>query len=145
MPHFDPPDPPLMVLHVDDDPINRRVLQELLHVLGHKGFEADCAGRALDLARLGTFDLLLMDLHMPGMNGVEAVRALRTASGPESAIPVVAVTADVVSLSLADCLELGFSGLLFKPVSLRSLKQEIGRAWRRGQAATSGGWKSIGS
>jgi CheY-like chemotaxis protein len=61
------------------------VLQELLHVLGHKGFEA-MRRPSVDVARLGTFDLLLMDLHMPGMNGVEAVRALRTASGPESAI-----------------------------------------------------------
>jgi CheY-like chemotaxis protein len=124
------PEPPrLMVLHVDDEPINRRVLQELLRALGHVGFQAESAPRALELARLAAFDLILMDIHMPGMTGIEAVRALKASIGPERAIPVVAVTADVVSLTLADCREWGFCGLLTKPVSLGALNQVIEQAW----------------
>jgi len=127
--------PRLLVLHVDDEAINRRVLQELLRALGHVGFQAESAPRALELARLAAFDLILMDIHMPGMTGIEAIREMRSGGGPERTIPVVAVSADVVSFSLDDCRAFGFCGLLAKPVSLSALTAEIGRAWAGFSAA----------
>lgn len=124
--------PRLMVLHVDDEAINRRVMQELLRALGHVGFQAESGPRALELARLAAFDLILMDIHMPGMTGIHAVQSLKSSTGPVRAIPVVAVSADVVSFSLRDCRGFGFCGLLAKPVSLRALSDEIEQAWANG-------------
>ncbi len=118
----------LTILHVDDDPINSRVLAELLGALGHVSVPANSAGRALELAAVGRFDAVLLDIHMPGMSGAEAVGRLRALAGLWAVLPIIAVTGDVAGYTAARCKQLGFSGQLEKPLSIRALRDGLAKA-----------------
>lgn len=107
------------VLYVDDDSVNLRVLEDML---GACGITTTCAlggVEALELLAVQAFDVVLMDLHMPGLTGVETLERLRDSSGLNRETPVVAVTADVGFEY--DHFELGFAGFLAKPVSMKPL------------------------
>ena len=118
------------VLIVDDGPANRAVLQALLE---DAGFDCDCVGdgaEAIELAHAAPFDVILMDVHMPGMDGLEATRRLRAREAAEGAdgIPIVAVTASVLSHERERYLACGFDAVCPKPVELETLLQVIGEA-----------------
>jgi CheY-like chemotaxis protein len=115
------------VLHVDDDPMNLRVVQEILGAFGHEAVMAASGAEAL--ARLATerFDLMLLDIHMPGMTGIEVVEALRARAGPERETPVIALTADVYSRRPAEYLALGFNDFVSKPILVAGLMSAIRR------------------
>lgn len=117
----------LKVLHVDDDPMNRRVVQEILGAFGHHGVAAGSGEEALE--RLGTeaFDIMLIDIHMPIMTGVDVVRFLRGGATPQHDIPVVALTADVYSRRPAEYLALGFNDFVSKPILVADLMAAIKR------------------
>ena len=118
---------PLKVLHVDDDPMNLRVVQEILCAFGHTGVIA-CSGQdALDRLAVETFDLVLLDIHMPGMTGLEVIQHLRASPGPERNIPVIALTADVYSRRPAEYIALGFSDFVAKPILVSGLMASIKR------------------
>ncbi len=118
----------LVVLHVDDDPMNLRVVEEILAAFGHRAVKA--AGGAEALARLGEqpFDVVLMDIHMPGMTGIEAVALIRALPGPERDTPVIALTADVVSRRPDEYRALGFNDFIAKPILVSGLLEAIKRA-----------------
>src|SRR5206468_9590536 len=80
----------LQILHVDDDPLNLRVVHDIMCAFGHVSFGATSGEAGLEQLGLRTFDLVLMDIHMPGMSGIEVVRRLRASVGPERLTPVIA-------------------------------------------------------
>jgi CheY-like chemotaxis protein len=117
----------LKVLHVDDDPMNLRVVQEILGAFGHQAVMA-CSGReALERLAHEDFDIALLDIHMPGMSGIEVVERLRASPGPERATPVIALTADVYSRRPAEYLALGFNDFVSKPILVSGLMASIKR------------------
>jgi Response regulator containing CheY-like receiver, AAA-type ATPase, and DNA-binding domains len=131
------PERVLRVLHVDDDPMNLRVVQEILTAFGHTPVMAGSGREALDHLKAQRFDVVLMDIHMPGMSGIEAVQRLRASEGPERATPVIALTADVVSRRPQDYAALGFDDFVSKPILVSGLMASIRRAAGRRPARLS--------
>jgi CheY-like chemotaxis protein len=119
---------PLAVLHVDDDPMNLRVVEEILTAFNHIAVKVTSGREALALIAERHFDVVLMDIHMPGMTGIEAVERLRSAPGPERNIPVIALTADVFSRRPEEYCALGFSDFVSKPILVADLLNAIKRA-----------------
>ncbi|MDO8911361.1 MAG: ATP-binding protein [Phenylobacterium sp.] len=124
----DAPAAELDVLIVDDNPINLLVLQQILCAFGHRVEKAASGQAALDLLASRPFDLTLMDIQMPGMTGVQALQRLRASPGPNQAIPVIALTADVTSGGRTHYLELGFTEHTAKPIQIPDLMSAISRA-----------------
>ena len=85
-------DRPLRVLHVDDDPMNLRVVDEILGAFGHRAVAAASGEEALEQLGRETFDVVLLDIHMPGISGLEVVERLRASVGPERLTPVIALS-----------------------------------------------------
>jgi PAS domain S-box-containing protein len=106
------------VLLAEDNPINALLTKELLKRRGHS-FTHVVSGEALvEAVKVGRFDLILTDIHMPGMDGIEATRAIRTLEAEQgrSRTPVIALTADVLETGRRACREAGMDGFLTKPV-----------------------------
>jgi len=118
---------PLKVLHVDDDPMNLRVVQEILGAFGHHGVMTNSGEEALERLATEAFDIMLIDIHMPVMTGIDVVRFLRASGGPQSDIPVIALTADVYSRRPAEYLALGFNDFVSKPILVAGLMETIKR------------------
>lgn len=118
----------LSVLHVDDDPVNLRVVEEILNAFGHRGVKALSGQEALEQLSRQAFDVVLMDIHMPEMSGIEVLKRIRERSGPERDTPVIALTADILSREPAEYLALGFSGFVPKPVMVQGLIAAVARA-----------------
>ena len=118
----------LKVLHVDDDPMNLRVVQEILGAFGHQTVIACCGRDALDRLAVEAFDIVLLDIHMPGMTGIEVIAELRAANGPQAGVPVIALTADVYSRRPAEYIALGFNDFVAKPILVSGLISAILRA-----------------
>lgn len=118
---------PLKVLHVDDDPMNLRVVQEILGAFGHHAV-ASCSGEdALERLAVEAFDIMLLDIHMPGMTGLDVIARLRAAPGAERNIPVIALTADVYSRRPAEYVAIGFNDFVPKPILVSGLMATIKR------------------
>ncbi len=115
----------LVILHVDDDPMNLRVVEEILTAFNHRSVKAGSGAEALRHVAEQAFDVILMDIHMPGMSGVEAVERLRALPGPEHDTPVIALTADVSSRRPEDYQALGFDGYVSKPILVSGLLDAI--------------------
>lgn len=116
---------PLIILHVDDDPMNLRVVSEILTAFGFAGVQAGSGEAALEQLSRRRFDVVLMDIHMPQMSGIEAVRRLRASLRPERGTPVIALTADAVSRSREAYLALGFDDFVTKPILVSRLLEGI--------------------
>jgi signal transduction histidine kinase/CheY-like chemotaxis protein len=115
----------LRILAVDDNPTNRRVIALLLEMLGQDCELAESGAAALDRLRVETFDLVLMDLRMPGMSGEDALHALRSEATPNRRTPVLALTADATDWTEATARARGFDGFVCKPVELVKLAGAI--------------------
>jgi len=118
----------LNVLHVDDDPMNLRVVEEILSAFGHNAVKASSGEEALFHLARQDFDVVLMDIHMPGMGGIETVERLRRSEAPSRYTPVIALTADIVSRRPQEYLGLGFSDFVAKPILVSGLISAILRA-----------------
>jgi CheY-like chemotaxis protein len=114
----------LKVLIVDDEPVNRLVLARMVEHLGSQCIEASSGAEALELLRQQQVDLVLMDIQMPKMSGIEAVELLRGEAGPNREAPVVAVTGDTTR-TRREYLQLGFDDYANKPISLASVGQML--------------------
>jgi signal transduction histidine kinase/CheY-like chemotaxis protein len=111
----------MRVLVVDDHPVNREVASLMLTAAGcHASACADGAA-AVEAVRDEAFDLVLMDVHMPGMDGLDAARAIRALPGRAGRTPIVALTADTASADVGRCLEAGMNGHLGKPIRQQQL------------------------
>ena len=108
------------VLVAEDNPVNREVIVALLQPLGLQIECAEDGVAAVDLCRSSRYDLILMDVQMPRMNGLAATRVLRDL-GSASRTPIVALTADALTESRAECLAAGMDDFLTKPVEPNAL------------------------
>lgn len=109
------------VLIVDDHPTNREVARLMLAPLGCEIFEAVDGVEAVEMASTTPFDLILMDVRMPRMDGLAATRAIRALGGDLVRTPILAVTADAMPEDAARCLEAGMDGHVAKPLTHASL------------------------
>lgn len=114
-------------LVVDDNQINRRVARTFLEHHNISVEEAVDGREALQVLAKQTFDLILMDIHMPGLDGGEAFRRLRASDSPNNRTPVIALTADSMRGDREKFLGLGFDGYVSKPIDERSLISVIGQ------------------
>jgi CheY-like chemotaxis protein len=121
-------DRPLKVLHVDDDPLNLRVVQEILGAFGHRAISVANGQDALARLAEEVFDVVLLDIHMPGMTGLEVLQRLRASRGAERTTPAIALTADIVSRRPQEYLALGFSDFVSKPILISGLMAALKRA-----------------
>ncbi|MBY8827611.1 response regulator [Hephaestia mangrovi] len=120
------------VLFIEDDPMNRRVVKDMLDVAGAQLTEAESGERGLALIDEHNFDILLVDLRMPGMDGFEAIRRIRARNDAKAKLPIIVVTADTAADLRERCLAAGADEVLFKPVAMDSLFDAIGRQLARG-------------
>ncbi|WP_426038028.1 response regulator [Brevundimonas sp. DC300-4] len=109
------------VLIVDDHPTNREVARLMLAPLGCDIFEAVDGFEAVEMASAARFDLILMDVRMPRMDGLAATKAIRALAGEFSRMPILAVTADAMPEDTARCLAAGMDGHVAKPLTHASL------------------------
>jgi CheY-like chemotaxis protein len=126
----------LRVLHVDDDPMNLRVVQEILAAFGHEAVMACSGTDALERLSVDRFDIVLLDIHMPGMGGLEVVERLRAGDSPGRDTPVIALTADVYSRRPAEYIALGFTDFVSKPILVSGLMATIKRCAGGGEIPT---------
>jgi len=118
------------VLLVEDVPSNQLVTTTILRRQGHRVDIAGSGAEAVRMAQAAPYDLVFMDLAMPGMSGYEAARAIRALPPPARDVPIVALTATTAAEDQARCAEAGMNGLLGKPVSSADLLAATSRtAW----------------
>jgi two-component system cell cycle response regulator DivK len=118
------------VLVVEDNALNRKLVRDVLGHAGYRVLEAGDAERGIELARAETPDLILMDVQLPGIDGVEALRRLRD-DDATSSIPVAALTALAMKKDRERFLAAGFDGYLEKPVSVPALPGQVAELIRR--------------
>lgn len=124
----------MKILFVEDDAMNRRVVRDMFKLVGAEMFEAESAVAGLDLIDNETFDIVLMDLRMPGIDGLEAIRLIRARDDGKAALPIIVVTADTALNIRADCVEGGADEVIMKPVAMKQLFDAVGKAMVRAAA-----------
>ncbi len=110
----------LRILVVDDVDLNRDLVAALLSPHGHIVDEVSGGAEAIEAVKTGSYDIILMDVQMPGMNGIDATRAIRAMGGFET-LPIVAMTAQALTSQWETCREAGMSDHLPKPITPASL------------------------
>lgn len=122
------------ILLTDDNALNRKVVQMFMKPFGVTLVEACNGAEALELLAREAFDLVLMDVHMPVMDGCEAVRRIRACGQPWADVPVVALTADAMPGDNERYVRLGMNACVAKPIDLRQLFAAINSALAIGDA-----------
>jgi len=127
----------LSILLVEDNAVNRRVAQIALARAGHSIVAVDNGSGALEVLPRQHFDVVLMDVQMPGMDGIETSRAIRRLDTPSARhVPIIALTAQALATDRERCLQAGMNGYLVKPIRPTVLLNELERlgltvAWPR--------------
>jgi signal transduction histidine kinase/CheY-like chemotaxis protein/HPt (histidine-containing phosphotransfer) domain-containing protein len=122
--------PRLRVLLAEDNPTNRLVALRLLQRLGHDTDAVGNGAEAIDAWALGGYDLILMDVMMPEMDGLTATRHIRVTERSGTRIAIVGLTAGSGTESLSDCLDAGMDAVTTKPVTLARLRASIAEGLR---------------
>jgi CheY-like chemotaxis protein len=125
----------LQVLVVEDNSLNRMMVRQMLVAVGNTVTEAEDARSALALIDEQDFDVVVMDLRMPQMDGLAAIKAIRARADAKADLPIVVITADVNARSREQCLAAGADCLLLKPFEMSKLFKAIGRAIARRPAS----------
>ncbi|MGF1622764.1 MAG: ATP-binding protein [Rhodomicrobiaceae bacterium] len=118
------------ILLVDDNAVNRKVIRMLLKPGQMEITDAENGREALEELARTHYDMVLLDIHMPVMNGIETIRHIRASPAPWRDVPVIALTADVMGYTRERLLGLGMSGYTVKPVDQRALVDEMCRAMK---------------
>ena len=116
-----------LILIVEDNEQNRRLARDFLQVHGYRTIEAETAEDGVTLAAERAPDLVLMDIHLPGMSGIDALAKLRAA--PQTrAIPVLAFTASVMPKDRSVIMAAGFDAFVSKPINLETFLATVATA-----------------
>jgi two-component system, cell cycle response regulator DivK len=116
-----------LILIVEDNERNLKLVRDVLRVKGFDTIEAGTAEDGIELAAQRRPDLILMDIQLPGMNGIEALKALR-GKPDTAAIPVVAVTASVMQQDRTLITQAGFDGYIGKPINIKEFLESVNQA-----------------
>ncbi|MBC7906219.1 MAG: response regulator [Rhodospirillaceae bacterium] len=122
---------PLSVLLAEDNPVNAEVALAYLRKAGHAVTLAFNGAEALELAQRGGFDLILMDMRMPEMDGLEATRRIRALPPPLGMVPIIALTANAMRADVERCRDAGMDSHLAKPMTPAALNAAIARVLGR--------------
>ncbi|MEM9318384.1 MAG: ATP-binding protein [Pseudomonadota bacterium] len=123
----------MQVLLVEDNPINRRIARAMLEPLGCVVTEACDGAQGVELANETAFDVILMDISMPRMDGIEATRHIRTGPAASAAARIIALTAHALEEDIARFKAAGMSEVILKPISAERLSQALDRRKKRRQ------------
>ncbi|MEO1084931.1 MAG: ATP-binding protein, partial [Acidobacteriota bacterium] len=115
----------LTILVADDEPVNRMILSTMLSELGHQAIEVEDGHQATERASGGGVDLIVLDMHMPLLDGPACARHLRSLPGPARELPILGLTADALPASQARFLDSGLDAVYTKPIDLRRLEEAI--------------------
>jgi len=116
-----------LILIIEDNEVNRVLVRDMLRFKGYQTLEAPSAEEGIGVAREKKPALILMDFHLPKMNGIEALNALR-ADTETSSIPVIAVTASAMPEDRKKILAAGFDGLQTKPIHVAEFLKNVEQA-----------------
>ncbi|WP_312161644.1 ATP-binding protein [Phenylobacterium sp.] len=123
------------VLLVDDHPMNRELGSTVLGLLGCEVILAENGEEGVMAAQTSGCDLILMDVHMPRMDGLEATRAIRALGGACANVPIIAMSADVMPEMEAACLRAGMNAAVGKPIQIQALHDVLSKWLSQGRGA----------
>jgi len=115
-----------LILIIEDNEKNRRLARDVLQVKGYRTIESETAEEGMDLARNQVPALILMDIQLPGMDGITAMKQLKADPNTRS-IPIIAITASAMTNNRTAMLAEGFDGYQTKPISLKDFLREVQR------------------
>jgi signal transduction histidine kinase/CheY-like chemotaxis protein len=127
------PERPLKLLVADDNDANRELIGTLVRAMGHEAEAVADGVAAIAAARTGLYDLILMDIHMPVMDGLAATRAIRDLEGDAASTPIVALTANILPEQIAAYRASGMDDHVGKPIDPRELLSKI-TSWGAGRS-----------
>ena len=113
-----------LILIVEDHEKNRKLVRDVLQATGYRTLESETAEEGIRLAREAQPALILMDIQLPGIDGIEAFRRLR-ADPATSGIPVMAVTASAMTHNRQQVMAAGFDGYQSKPINVREFLEAV--------------------
>lgn len=122
-----------LILIVEDNDKNRKLARDILQVKGYRIAEAETAEVGLELAVAERPHLVLMDIQLPGMNGIQALKKMRQDAATR-AIPVLAFTASVMPQDRREIMDAGFDGFVAKPINLKEFIAAVAKALGSDQA-----------
>jgi CheY-like chemotaxis protein len=116
------------VLAAEDNPVNQVLIEAMLEHLGHRTELVANGALAVARAQQGGWDLILMDMQMPELDGAAAARAIRQLAGPAGRVPIVAMTANARAEDRRACTDAGMDGYVSKPIDMTALAEAIDKA-----------------
>lgn len=119
---------PLSILVAEDNEINQVIIQSILGKMGHETTIAANGVEAIEAVDVGDFDLVLMDIRMPEMSGLDATKRIRSMEGFKSAIPIIALTADIMADNRQSYIDVGMNDCVGKPIDQAELAIAINKA-----------------
>jgi two-component system, cell cycle response regulator DivK len=123
-----------LILIVEDNEQNRKLARDLLQVHGYRTIEAETGEDGVALTAARAPDLVVMDIHLPGMSGIEAIAKLRAAPATR-AVPVIAFTASVMAQDRSQIIAAGFDAFVAKPINLEAFLGAVAAALAKKGAA----------
>jgi two-component system cell cycle response regulator DivK len=127
---MDPHPPRKVILYIEDDPANRILVRRVLEAEGYRVLEAENGIRGLEIAQREQLGAILVDIHMPDMDGFEVMARLRTIHRVAS-VPIIALTAMVMKGDRERTLQAGCSGYIEKPIDVDLLPEQIASVLKR--------------
>jgi len=121
-----------LILIIEDNEKNRKLCRDVLQVKGYRTIESETAEEGLKLAEANSPALILMDIQLPGMDGITAMKQLKTDPNTKS-IPIIAITASAMTNNRTAMLTEGFDGYQTKPISLKDFLGEVDRVLALGK------------
>lgn len=115
----------LKVLVAEDNLVNQQLTSAILKSLSHQPAIAENGRVAVECLEADDFDLILMDVRMPEMDGLQATKAIRALAGPKSKIPIIALTADISAGNVVEYTNIGMNGVCAKPIDVPALLTTI--------------------
>jgi CheY-like chemotaxis protein len=126
------------ILVAEDNLLNQKVVTHMLTRLGHSVQIVSDGRQAVDAARRGRYDVILMDCQMPEMSGYDAARVIRRHGGSAAWLPIIALTANAMSTDRQRCIDAGMDDYITKPVNIATLAKVLDKWLLRSREAGAG-------